>query len=105
MDASKSMISVQLNRVRQLWKFARAVRDSNPCLSRQGEVSPRLHPGITQEVAANENQRAPKATRRETLIFDVFFVAHNPKVAGSNPATQPCKSRASESRFRSPCSF
>src|SRR5207248_2430333 len=103
MDASKSMISVQLNRVRQLWKFARAVRDSNPCLSRQGELSPRLHPEITQEVAANESQRAPIATRRETPILDVFFVAHNPKVAGSNPAPATIKSRASGSRSRSPC--
>src|SRR5262245_44116158 len=38
-------------------------------------LSPRLHPGITQEVAFNEGQRAPKATTREALIYEALFVA------------------------------
>ena len=29
---------------------------------RRGRAPPRLHPGITKEVAPNENQRDPKAT-------------------------------------------
>ena len=35
----------------------------------------RLHPGITQEVAPNESQRAPKALTSEALIYEAFFVA------------------------------
>jgi hypothetical protein len=38
------------------------------------EAPPRLHPGITQEVAPNESQRGPKATASEALIYDVLFV-------------------------------
>jgi hypothetical protein len=43
----------------------------------QGSSSglPRLHPGITQEVAPNESQRAPKPTTREALIYEALFVA------------------------------
>ena len=38
----------------------------------------RLHPGITQEVAPNESQRAPNVLTGEALIFDVFFVVRGP---------------------------
>ena len=56
-------------------QFARAVRDSSPCVSRQGELSPRLTQESPRELLANESQRAPKATRGETLIYEVLFVA------------------------------
>ena len=38
-------------------------------------VAPRLHPGITQEVAPNESQRAPKPLTSEALICEALFVA------------------------------
>jgi hypothetical protein len=37
---------------------------------------PRLHPGITQEVAPNESQRGPKTTTSEALVYEASFVAH-----------------------------
>ena len=36
--------------------------------------APRLHPGITQEVAPNESQRAPNPTTSDALIYDALFV-------------------------------
>src|SRR5207245_2459221 len=39
------------------------------------EQPPRLHRGIKQEVAPNESQKDPKATTREALISEAFFVA------------------------------
>ena len=36
---------------------------------------PGIYPGITQEVAPNENQRTPKPPNRETLIDEALFVA------------------------------
>ena len=39
------------------------------------ERPPRLHPGFTQEVAANESQRGPKAMTQEALIYEALFVA------------------------------
>jgi hypothetical protein len=60
------------------------------------KLSPRLHPGITQEVAPSESQRAPNPTTQERLFTRRCLWrlgsrlglkrAHNPKVAGSNPA-------------------
>ena len=48
---------------------AEMVDDSSP------RLPPRLHPGITQEVAPDENRRRPKPTAREAIIYDVLFVA------------------------------
>ena len=59
-------------------------------------TTPRLHPGITQEVAPNATQRRPNTTTRKREFtrrclwrlgssLDLQR-AHNPKVAGSNPA-------------------
>src|SRR4029453_7109333 len=38
-------------------------------------TGPRLHPGITQEVASNESLRGAKATREELIIYEALFVA------------------------------
>src|SRR5687767_10411597 len=57
---------------------------------------PKLHPGIAQKVAPNESQRAQTRRRQKRELtrrclwragssLDVKR-AHNPKVAGSNPA-------------------
>jgi IstB-like ATP binding protein len=40
-----------------------------------GGPPPRLDPGITQEVAPNERQRAPSALASEALIHEALFVA------------------------------
>src|SRR6266850_6717867 len=37
---------------------------------RRRKLSPRLYPGITQEVAPNESQRAPKLLKSEALVYD-----------------------------------
>ena len=34
-----------------------------------------VHPGITQEVAPNESQSAPKPLTSEALIYEALFVA------------------------------
>jgi hypothetical protein len=39
------------------------------------DLSPRLHPGITQEVAPNESQRSPKPLTSQALIYGALFVA------------------------------
>jgi hypothetical protein len=41
---------------------------------RLGMMPPRLHPGITQEVAPNESQRGPKPTTSEALIHEALSV-------------------------------
>jgi len=58
-----------------------AADSSCPCLGGEGlrELKSsaqqlRLHPGITQEVAPNESPKSPKATAREALISEAFFV-------------------------------
>ena len=39
------------------------------------ERPPKLHPDFTQEVAPDENQRAPKLLTSEALIYEALFVA------------------------------
>src|SRR5438132_10004594 len=46
-----------------------------PGQHRSEERPPRLHPGISQKVAPNENQRGPKPKTSEALIYEALFVA------------------------------
>jgi hypothetical protein len=63
--------------------FGRSVSDSPPIptssmppMTRKNSFSaPRLHPGITQEIAPNESQRKPEATTREARVYEALFVA------------------------------
>jgi len=44
------------------------------CWTRSDRL-PGICPGIAQEVAPNESRRTPKRPNRETLIYEVLFVA------------------------------
>jgi hypothetical protein len=55
--------------------FPGAGGDRSSLLCATVAVPPRLHPGITQEVASNENQRDPKPLTSEALISEALFVA------------------------------